>query len=116
MFSRVLLTGSNPDNVAEQENNEPEPSKTDLLLPDQRHDEIISSHTENDKKSEIIPNNDQGQIKDIATDQLEKQIRQRRVLFVIAHPDDECMFFGPTILHFTQNEKAMVFLVCLTNG
>uniref|UniRef100_A0A6A7G3D8 N-acetylglucosaminylphosphatidylinositol deacetylase n=1 Tax=Hirondellea gigas TaxID=1518452 RepID=A0A6A7G3D8_9CRUS len=42
--------------------------------------------------------------------------RQRRVLFVIAHPDDECMFFGPTILHFTQKEKAMVFLICLTNG
>lgn len=42
--------------------------------------------------------------------------RQRRVMFVIAHPDDECMFFGPSILHFTQKEKAMVFLICLTNG
>jgi len=42
--------------------------------------------------------------------------RARRVLFVIAHPDDECMFFGPSILHFTQKEKAMVFLICFTNG
>ena len=43
-------------------------------------------------------------------------IRQRRVLFVIAHPDDECMFFGPSILQFTRKEKAMVYLLCLTNG
>ncbi|KAF2367641.1 N-acetylglucosaminyl phosphatidylinositol deacetylase-related [Trinorchestia longiramus] len=45
-----------------------------------------------------------------------QETRKRRVMFVIAHPDDECMFFGPSILHFTQKEKAMVYLVCMTDG
>ncbi|KAF5280725.1 hypothetical protein FQA39_LY18008, partial [Lamprigera yunnana] len=40
----------------------------------------------------------------------------RRVLVVIAHPDDECMFFGPTILNFTRNPKCTVYLMCLSNG
>lgn len=44
------------------------------------------------------------------------QSRKRRVMFVIAHPDDECMFFGPSILHFTQKENALVYLLCLTDG
>lgn len=38
-----------------------------------------------------------------------------RVLFVIAHPDDECMFFGPTIVSLVQS-KAQVYLVCLSVG
>ena len=42
--------------------------------------------------------------------------RPRRVLFVIAHPDDECMFFGPAIMHFIHKEKALVFLICLSDG
>ncbi|RXG61250.1 N-acetylglucosaminyl-phosphatidylinositol de-N-acetylase [Armadillidium vulgare] len=42
--------------------------------------------------------------------------RKRRVLIIIAHPDDECMFFGPTILHFTQREKALVYILCLSSG
>ncbi|XP_064083766.1 N-acetylglucosaminyl-phosphatidylinositol de-N-acetylase-like [Macrobrachium nipponense] len=42
--------------------------------------------------------------------------RKRRVLIVTAHPDDEVMFFGPTILHFTQREGALVYLLCLSTG
>ena len=45
-----------------------------------------------------------------------KKNRKRRVLIVTAHPDDECMFFGPTILHFTKEEKALVYLLCLSPG
>ncbi|CAH1957437.1 unnamed protein product [Acanthoscelides obtectus] len=38
----------------------------------------------------------------------------KRVLFVIAHPDDECMFFGPTILNYTRKENCTVYLMCLS--
>lgn len=40
----------------------------------------------------------------------------KRILFVIAHPDDECMFFGPTILNYTKNKKCQVYLMCLSTG
>lgn len=40
----------------------------------------------------------------------------RRVLIVIAHPDDECMFFGPTVLNFTKNTNCLVYLMCLSTG
>lgn len=40
----------------------------------------------------------------------------RRVLLVIAHPDDECMFFGPTVLNFTANEHCTLYLLCLSTG
>ncbi|ENN71836.1 hypothetical protein HUJ04_001002 [Dendroctonus ponderosae] len=40
----------------------------------------------------------------------------KRILFVTAHPDDEVMFFGPTILHYTQKKNCMVFLMCLSSG
>uniref|UniRef100_A0A673BDK5 N-acetylglucosaminylphosphatidylinositol deacetylase n=1 Tax=Sphaeramia orbicularis TaxID=375764 RepID=A0A673BDK5_9TELE len=36
-----------------------------------------------------------------------------RVLVVTAHPDDECMFFGPSIIRLTE-EKAEVHLLCLS--
>lgn len=39
-----------------------------------------------------------------------------RVLFVIAHPDDECMFFGPTLLHFIQEKDCLVYIMCLSTG
>lgn len=39
----------------------------------------------------------------------------RRVLLVIAHPDDECMFFGPTLLAL-QKENCRIFLLCLSIG
>ena len=38
----------------------------------------------------------------------------KKVLFVTAHPDDECMFFGPTIRYF--KDIGEVFLLCLTTG
>lgn len=41
----------------------------------------------------------------------------KRVLIVTAHPDDESMFFAPTILGLkTQNENCRVFILCLSNG
>lgn len=39
----------------------------------------------------------------------------KRVLVVIAHPDDECMFFGPTIFRLCE-QGANVYLLCLSNG
>ncbi len=48
------------------------------------------------------------------------------VLFVIAHPDDECMFFGPTITALVQpssrdsssrKKKAKdIYILCLSDG
>jgi N-acetylglucosaminylphosphatidylinositol deacetylase len=43
-----------------------------------------------------------------------KQRARKRVLFVIAHPDDECMFFGPTILKLIENND--IYVLCLTVG
>lgn len=39
----------------------------------------------------------------------------KRVLLVIAHPDDECMFFGPAIMKLRQ-EGSQIFLLCLSTG
>lgn len=36
-------------------------------------------------------------------------------LFVIAHPDDECMFFAPTILNLLK-EDYRICLICLSSG
>ncbi|XP_033904018.1 N-acetylglucosaminyl-phosphatidylinositol de-N-acetylase-like [Acipenser ruthenus] len=38
-----------------------------------------------------------------------------RVLFVTAHPDDECMFFAPAIIHFVKLNVS-VYLLCLSAG
>lgn len=40
----------------------------------------------------------------------------KRVLIVTAHPDDESMFFGPTILSLTKRTDCTVYLLCLSNG
>ncbi|XP_069684023.1 N-acetylglucosaminyl-phosphatidylinositol de-N-acetylase [Periplaneta americana] len=40
----------------------------------------------------------------------------KRVLFVTAHPDDECMFFGPVILKLAQQGDCQMFLLCLSEG
>ncbi|XP_052768896.1 N-acetylglucosaminyl-phosphatidylinositol de-N-acetylase-like [Mya arenaria] len=40
---------------------------------------------------------------------------KQNVLFVTAHPDDECMFFSPTILSLLR-ENHNVYLVCLSKG
>lgn len=42
-------------------------------------------------------------------------LRAKRVLLVTAHPDDECMFFGPTIFRLCE-QGADVHLLCLSNG
>merc|ERR1712117_391697 len=39
-----------------------------------------------------------------------------RVLVVISHPDDESMFFGPTILNLCRVNPKHLFLLCMTNG
>ncbi|KAL3856808.1 hypothetical protein ACJMK2_011525 [Sinanodonta woodiana] len=38
-----------------------------------------------------------------------------KVILFTAHPDDECMFFTPTILHFLQ-EGSVVYLTCFSSG
>lgn len=43
-------------------------------------------------------------------------IECKRVLIVTAHPDDETMFFGPTILSLTKRSDCDVYLLCLSNG
>jgi N-acetylglucosaminylphosphatidylinositol deacetylase len=51
-----------------------------------------------------------------------KERSAAKILFVIAHPDDECMFFGPAITSLTKpNEKKNaerknIFLLCLSDG
>ncbi|GBP94904.1 N-acetylglucosaminyl-phosphatidylinositol de-N-acetylase [Eumeta japonica] len=42
-------------------------------------------------------------------------LKVKRVLVVIAHPDDECMFFGPTIFRLCE-QGADVHILCLSNG
>lgn len=40
-----------------------------------------------------------------------------KILLVIAHPDDECMFFGPSLNHVLRIvDTKNVYLLCLTNG
>jgi hypothetical protein len=40
----------------------------------------------------------------------------KRVLLIIAHPDDECMFFGPTLVTLAQNQNYRIFVLCLSKG
>lgn len=42
--------------------------------------------------------------------------RNRRILLVIAHPDDECMFFAPTILNLRHCGQYELFLLCFSSG
>ena len=39
---------------------------------------------------------------------------RKRILLVTAHPDDECMFFSPTLVHLSKT--AQVHLLCLSSG
>ncbi|OIR58530.1 MAG: N-acetylglucosaminyl-phosphatidylinositol de-N-acetylase [Amphiamblys sp. WSBS2006] len=41
-------------------------------------------------------------------------VRGKSVLFVIAHPDDEAMFFAPSMYNMKQENT--VFILCLTRG
>lgn len=49
---------------------------------------------------------------DAGQDQVSENLR---VLFVTAHPDDECMFFAPAIIHFVKLNVS-VYLLCLSAG
>lgn len=59
----------------------------------------------------------------IAIDSLHKQSAEAinrlagnsTTLLVVAHPDDETMFFGPTIIHLLNNNKSLMIL-CMSNG
>ena len=37
-------------------------------------------------------------------------------MLVTAHPDDECMFFGPTICNLSQDLQTKIYLLCLSSG
>lgn len=45
-----------------------------------------------------------------------KQLKFKRILLVIAHPDDECMFFGPILVHLLEANKKFVYVLCLSAG
>ncbi|XP_017060732.1 N-acetylglucosaminyl-phosphatidylinositol de-N-acetylase [Drosophila ficusphila] len=47
---------------------------------------------------------------------LPKTAHMERVLLITAHPDDECMFFGPLIYSLTQRQGCQVYILCLSNG
>jgi len=38
-----------------------------------------------------------------------------RVLLVTAHPDDECMFFGPTLIAL-KKKNCRIFVLCMSRG
>ena len=40
----------------------------------------------------------------------------RRALLVTAHPDDECMFFGPAVVGLLRDPACAVYLLCLSTG
>ncbi|XP_067144284.1 N-acetylglucosaminyl-phosphatidylinositol de-N-acetylase [Centruroides vittatus] len=45
--------------------------------------------------------------------------KAKKVLVVVAHPDDECMFFAPTLINLCKREKSSVtevHLLCLSSG
>jgi len=45
------------------------------------------------------------------------QIRNKRICLLIAHPDDEAMFFAPTLLALTAPELGNhVKILCLSTG
>ena len=42
--------------------------------------------------------------------------RRHRFLLLTAHPDDECMFFGPTLVNLLASESNEVHSMCLSSG
>lgn len=42
--------------------------------------------------------------------------KAKNVLLVTAHPDDEAMFFAPTVLSLTKTRDISLFHLCLSNG
>ena len=47
---------------------------------------------------------------------LRENLKHKIRPLVTSHPDDECMFFGPTILSLTKNPAVSLFLLCMSNG
>jgi len=47
---------------------------------------------------------------------LELENTPHRVLLITAHPDDECMFFGPVIQKLSKMKDVHLFLMCLSVG
>lgn len=44
-------------------------------------------------------------------------LQGKRILLLIAHPDDEAMFFAPTLLELTRPERQNhVKILCLSSG
>lgn len=41
---------------------------------------------------------------------------KKNILVVTAHPDDECIFFGPTILQLNATRNVVVHVLCLSAG
>jgi N-acetylglucosaminylphosphatidylinositol deacetylase len=49
--------------------------------------------------------------------QTQSAIKNKRVCLLIAHPDDEAMFFSPTVLALTRPENENhVKILCLSTG
>lgn len=47
---------------------------------------------------------------------IELENEPHRVLLITAHPDDECMFFGPVIQKLSKMKNVQFYLMCLSNG
>ena len=44
-------------------------------------------------------------------------LREKAIVLLIAHPDDEAMFFAPTVLALTHPDQGNhVKILCLSNG
>ena len=46
----------------------------------------------------------------------ELAIKSQNILLVTAHPDDEAMFFAPTILSLSKKTSLGLFHLCLSSG
>lgn len=47
---------------------------------------------------------------------LELESQPHRVLLITAHPDDECMFFGPSVQKLSKMKDIELYLMCLSIG
>lgn len=54
-------------------------------------------------------------VKFLSLNRLARRSTRQNVLLITAHPDDECMFFTPTILSLI-NQGHNIYLVCMSKG
>ena len=47
---------------------------------------------------------------------VQKKTEGKTILYVMAHPDDESMFFVPSIKHFKAEKGNKIYLLCMCNG